>query len=244
MDFSIVIPAWNEEAYLPKTLTAVMAVVQKIEEQGVHHGEVIVVDNNSTDTTAAVAAKFQVKLVFEPVNQIARARNTGASVAAGEALIFLDADSQCSEHLLSVVLDKLSGNSVAGGGSIIAPDTPVSVSAQRGISFWNWLSIKARLAAGCFVYCRADAFNDIGGFSDRVYAGEEIFLSRQLKRWAKRHKMTFDIATIDPVITSARKLQWYSSAQILRQMLLMFIPGAVFSKRLCKTWYDTSAKRR
>lgn len=244
MDYSIVIPAWNEEAFLPKTLTAVMAVVQKVDAQGVHRGEVIVVDNNSTDDTAAVAAEYQAKVVFEPVNQIARARNAGASVALGEALIFLDADSQCSERLLNVVLEKLSGSCVAGGGSTIASDTPVSQSAQRGISFWNWLSIKARLAAGCFVYCRADAFHDIGGFSNRVYAGEEIFLSRQLKRWAKRHKMTFDIVSIDPVITSSRKLQWYSSAQIIQQMLLMFIPGAVFSKRLCKTWYDTNAKRR
>ena len=244
MDYSIVIPAWNEEAYLPKTLTTVMAAVNQINAQGVHHGEVIVVDNNSTDNTAAVAADYQAKVVFEPVNQIARARNTGASFASGEALIFLDADSHCGERLLSFVLEKLSGNCVAGGGSIIAPDTPVPTSAQRGISFWNWISTNARLAAGCFVYCRADAFHDVGGFSERVYAGEEIFLSRQLKRWAKRRKMTFDIVSIDPVITSARKLQWYSSAQIIQQMLLMFIPGAVFSKRLCKTWYDTSAKRR
>ncbi|MFK8076118.1 MAG: glycosyltransferase [Granulosicoccus sp.] len=244
MDFSIVIPAWNEESYLPKTLNSVLAAVQKIEAKGVHRGEVIVVDNNSSDATAAVAAQFPVKVVFEPINQIARARNTGASVARGEALIFLDADSQCSEHLLSVVLEKLVGSSVAGGGSIITPDAPVSASAQRGISFWNWISIKARLAAGCFIYCRVDAFNDIGGFSERVYAGEEIFLSRQLKRWAKRRNLTFDIISIDPVITSARKLEWYSSAQILQQMLFMLIPGAVFSKRFCKTWYDTSAKRR
>lgn len=244
MNYSIVIPAWNEAAFLPATLTAVNAVVSAVDRNGVHLGEVIVVDNNSSDNTAAIAVEHGAMLTFEAVNQIAKARNAGAAIAKGEALIFLDADSQCSKELLLVVLEKLTSGSVVGGGSTIVTDKPVSTAALRGINFWNYLSKNLKLAAGCFVYCRRDAFDQVGGFSERVYAGEEIFLSRQLKRWARRNAMTFDIVSSNPVTTSSRKLQWYSSYQIIQQMLLMLIPGAVFSKRLCKTWYDSSATRR
>lgn len=244
MRFSVIIPAWNEEAFLPHTLTSITAVMQRLEEKGVHQGELIVVDNNSSDSTADIAKQFGALVAFEPVNQIARARNRGAQIATGDSLIFLDADTCCSEKLLEHVLGKLASGIVVGGGSTIVADREVPPMARRGIQFWNWLGCKARLAAGCFVYCRRDAFDAVGGFSDRVYAGEEIFLSRVLKRWAKQNNMTFDIVSIDPVITSARKLEWYSPIQLVKQVLLMLIPGAVFSKTLCRTWYDSNAKRK
>ena len=70
-----------------------------------HEGQLIVVDNNSSDATAQIARDHGATVVYEPVNQIARARNRGAEAAEGEALIFLDADSQCTSCLLGHVLD-------------------------------------------------------------------------------------------------------------------------------------------
>src|SRR5438876_11028275 len=61
--------------------------------------ELIVCDNNSDDRTAQIARAAGARVVFEPVNQIARARNTGAAHAAGEWLIFIDADSHPSREL-------------------------------------------------------------------------------------------------------------------------------------------------
>ncbi len=202
------------------------------------------VDNNSTDTTAEIARSFGAMVVFEPVNQIARARNRGAEAASGEVLIFMDADTSCSENLLNHVLTRLATGSVVGGGSIIAPDKPIAAAAMRGIRFWNGFSRTANLAAGCFVFCRRDAFDAIGGFSDKVYAGEEIFLSRALKRWGRKHDMRFEIMTVDAVVTSVRKLEWYSPMQLARQTLLVLIPGALYSRRLCRTWYDNEKHGR
>ncbi len=244
MHYSLIIPAWNEASYLEHTLISVVAAMQQIKDQGVHSGELIVVDNNSTDATAAIASDCGATVVFEPVNQIARARNRGAEAAEGNALIFLDADTTCSARLLSHVLAALESGQVVGGGSVIAPDKPVAAAAMRGIRLWNWIARTGRLAAGCFVYCRRDAFDAVGGFSDRVYAGEEIFLSRQLKKWGREHRMRFEIVDVAPVVTSVRKLDWYSPMQLARQAVLILIPGAVFSKRLCKTWYDTDARRK
>ena len=244
MKYSLIIPAWNEEEFLPDTLMAVQAAMSDLASHSVHQGKLIVVDNNSNDATAQVAKEHGATVVFEAVNQIARARNRGAAAAEGDALIFLDADSQCSSLLLEHVLDLLSADRTVGGGSTIAPDRPVKGSALRGLKLWNKIALRGGLAAGCFVYCRKDAFDEVGGFNVRVYAGEEIYLSRALKRWGRRHDMQFHIATVSPVITSVRKLDWYSPLQLVRQVLLVLIPGAVYSKRFCKTWYDSGSREK
>ena len=78
----IIIPAFNEEAYLPATLATVRAGVDHLRARCATDAavsvNVIVVDNNSTDETAAVARNEGSRVVYEPVQGIARARNTGA----------------------------------------------------------------------------------------------------------------------------------------------------------------------
>ncbi|MFK7997609.1 MAG: glycosyltransferase family 2 protein [Granulosicoccus sp.] len=244
MKYSLIIPAWNEAEFLPMTLQSINATIKQLEAQSVHRGELIVVDNNSTDNTADIARANGATVVFEEINQIARARNRGAKSAQGDALVFLDADSQCSVQLLNYVLDLLEEGGTVGGGALIAPDKPIAGAALRALKLWNRIAIKGKFAAGCFVYCRKTAFDDVGGFDTRVYAAEEIYLSRALKKWGRRRSQQFHIATLEPVVTSVRKLEWYTSAQIVRQALMVLIPGAVYSKRLCKTWYDNGSRKK
>ncbi|NJK91223.1 MAG: glycosyltransferase family 2 protein [Blastochloris sp.] len=90
---SFVLPAYNEADQLPHSLAAIH------ESMKPHHGityEVIVCDNNSTDSTSDLARAAGARVVFEPHNQIAKARNTGAQSTLGEWLCFVDADSQVS----------------------------------------------------------------------------------------------------------------------------------------------------
>ena len=86
--YSVIIPAYNEETFLPATLTSLHLAMDSIP----HNGEIIVVDNNSTDNTRQVAEKYGAKVVFEPFRQIAKARNSGAKAAKSIFFIFLDAD--------------------------------------------------------------------------------------------------------------------------------------------------------
>lgn len=239
--YSIIVPAYNEGGFLAATLTAIM------ESTAALGGpvEVIVVDNNSTDSTAAIARDFGARVVAEPINQISRARNAGARAARGPYLIFIDADTLVSGPLLDAALEKLDSGTVSGGGTTIAIDTTHRL-AMMATASWNWLATRLPLAAGCFIYCRRDAFEAIGGFSEAVYASEELWLSRDLKRWSKRHGYDFVVLDI-PVMTSARKLDWLSAAQIFRQtMALVLFPFAVRSKRWCQAWYfrpdDTDAR--
>ncbi|HEY8251721.1 MAG TPA: glycosyltransferase, partial [Burkholderiales bacterium] len=100
MKVSVVVPAFNEERLLAGSLTAIRAAARAFDDAG-WACELIVCDNNSTDRTAEIAREAGARVVFEPVNQIARARNAGAARASGEWLVFVDADSYPSRELFA-----------------------------------------------------------------------------------------------------------------------------------------------
>ena len=78
MHLSIIIPAFNEERLIEHCLRSVSASLAVNDRPGLT-SEIIVVDNNSTDNTANLARQAGAGVVFEPINQIGRARNTGAA---------------------------------------------------------------------------------------------------------------------------------------------------------------------
>ena len=83
MKVTIIVPAFNEEAYLAHTLDSVRAAANHLCARSDADVDIIVVDNDSEDETAAVARNKGARVVHEPVRNIARARNTGAGHAAG-----------------------------------------------------------------------------------------------------------------------------------------------------------------
>src|SRR5689334_19856462 len=88
MRISLVIPAYNEEAYLGDCLDSVIA-------SGARFHEIIVVDNASTDRTAEVAAaRSGVRVVHEPVKGLLAARQRGYLESTGEAVAYVDADTR------------------------------------------------------------------------------------------------------------------------------------------------------
>jgi glycosyltransferase involved in cell wall biosynthesis len=236
--YSVVIPAYNEEACLPGTLASVREAMRMVEEVG----EVVVVDNNSSDGTAAVAREWGARVVFEPVNQISRARNAGARAAAGAWLIFLDADTLLPAGLLVRALANLRSGTVAGGGAVLEMDEVVGARMQAVVNGWTWVSRTLHWAAGSFVYCTREGFEAVGGFSLEVYAGEEVIFSRAYARWARKHGRKFRVVDEPPVVTSARKLKWYSATQVFGMVALMLLfPWAVRNKRWCGFWYKRPA---
>ncbi|MDH5183041.1 MAG: glycosyltransferase [Gammaproteobacteria bacterium] len=232
--YSIIIPAYNEERWLPKTLTDIKQAMATIPLAA----EIIVCDNNSTDATAAVAEQLGAKVVFEPYNQISRARNNGARQARGKYLIFVDADTSISSGLLQTALNNLQSGHCCGGGAIVALDGEITSVERLGLWWWNQLSMRLRVAAGCFVYCLREDFESIGGFSEAVYASEELWFSRCLHRLGKKRNMPFCIIKEFSALSSGRKAQWYSPGrQFLLLLLLLLFPFLVRYRRFCSFWY-------
>jgi glycosyltransferase involved in cell wall biosynthesis len=232
--YSIIIPAYNEEKWLTRTLPYLKIAMDTLDVSG----EVIVVDNNSTDGTARIARRHNARIVFEPVNQISRARNTGASIAKGRYFIFLDADTYLAPVLLKSAWQHLSGGRCCGGGCLVDFDKPISLFSRKILDLWNWISITFGFAAGCFIYCRRDGFEAIGGFSEKVYASEEIWFSRELKSWGNTRNLVFQMISAHRIITSSRKLDWFSPIELaLSGLVLTIFPFSVRFRRLCSHWY-------
>jgi glycosyltransferase involved in cell wall biosynthesis len=236
LKLSIVVPAFNEERLLARTLAAIRAAAGVFDAEG---WEIVVCDNNSTDCTAEIARAAGAKVVFEPHNQISRARNRGASAAAGEWLVFVDADSMPSRELFADLKAAIDSGRVLGGGSTLAADEDV-LPVRAAFACWNAIGRTMRWAAGAFVYCETAAFGAAGGFSEELYASEELELSGRLKRLAREQGREFRILHRHPLRTSARKMHlyaWRELAVVLGRFLLH--PRRMLrSARECSPWYD------
>jgi glycosyltransferase involved in cell wall biosynthesis len=211
MKLSIVIPAFNEEKLLGACLSSVRAAASAC---GLADYQLVVCDNNSTDATPRLAREAGAQVVFEPVNRISLSRNAGAAAATGDWLLFIDADSQLSTATLRAMLDAAASGRWVGGGAVIDFDEKPFWGAFM-VKLWAALSRLMKWAAGSFVFCRADAFRQVGGFPPELAAGEEVGLSRELKLWGKSRGLGFTIITHAPHISSGRKFHLYSPAEFL-----------------------------
>ena len=205
--------------------------------------EVIVTDNNSTDATADLARSAGARVVHEPVQQIARARNAGAAVAGGDWFLFIDGDSILHADSLTDMLEQIESGRYVGGGCVLGlSDTPLVGHFAAGL--WNVISRMFTLAAGSFIFCRSDAFREVGGFDETLYAAEELALTKALKRWGKSasdgRRLKFVILRKQPHISSGRKFYLYSKREITALLLRsLFRPFSTLrSRKHLDVFYD------
>ncbi len=238
MKISVVIPAFNEEKLIGATLRSIQAADAAFSGLG-WEMETVVCDNNSTDGTAELARAAGARVVFEPVNQIARARNTGAAAAGGEWLVFVDADSRPERELFAEVAGEIQSGRCLAGGCTVRMDERHFLG-DCGTSLWNLISRVAKWTAGSFIFCETAAFRKIGGFNMELFASEEIDLSKRLKKLARREGKKVVILHRHPLLTSARKLSLYSRREYARLLTRMiFHPRkSTRSREACQPWYD------
>ncbi len=239
MRVSVVLPAFNEEKLLPAALASVKEAASAFTARG-WEWECVVCDNNSTDATSAVARAAGATVVFEPVNQIGRARDAGARVATGAWLVFIDADSTPSAELFASIATRIAEGRAVGGGSTVELEPGTPRYARFVCGLWNLWSRLAGWAAGSCVWVEADAFRAVGGFGTEYYAGEEVFLSRRLKALARRSGRRFVILSDHPLRTSSRKLKLYTLTEAGRFFFRMLFTAGRAAKRPenCEIWYD------
>lgn len=249
MHLSVIIPAFNEEKIILSTLDNISAALGQNSVPG-FTWEIIVCDNNSSDNTSAVASGAGAKVVFEPVNQISRARNAGAGAATGDWLLFIDADTHPGPALITDVLTLIDRGKYIGCGSTIeVMDGSLfnKLSMERLNPFYRFLNV----CGGAFLLCSKEAFDNIEGFSDRLWAYEELDFVIRLKRYGRRQGRKFTVLHNHPVRTSGRKVDFnfialtrlfFSTiAAIMLYLLHFIIPKKVvqkLSKWLLGFWYN------
>ena len=238
MRITVVVPAFNEAKLLPATLAAIEQARTAFHQRG-WSSEIVVCDNNSSDGTSEIARRSGATVVFEPVNQIGRARNTGAAAATGDWLIFIDADSEPSVELFAAVADRIASGQVLAGGALIELDRAPRW-ARVGAEVWGLWSRLARHMAGAFIFVETSVFVEIGGFDARFFAGEELDLSQRLKVLARKRGRRIEILPRPRLRTSARKASLYTPKETFQFLLrALFRPKKTLSNRDdCHLWYD------
>lgn len=227
---SFVIPAHNEEALLGQTLQALRKAADTLKTPY----EVIVVDDDSTDRTAAIARSWNASVVPVKLRKISAVRNAGARVARGDVFIFVDADTLVMANTLGAVATALDRGAIGGGARVKLDD---------GVPLWGRLLTKMvvavffqmRLAGGCFIFARRSVFETVGGFDETYFASEEVHLSRALKRQGRF------VIVRPPVITSGRKFRIFSARDYFQQAARFFRGGgwSGVKRRDClPMWYE------
>ncbi|MDX1396844.1 MAG: glycosyltransferase [Gemmatimonadota bacterium] len=226
---SFVVPAYNESAFLASTIGAIRRSADPLGRVY----EIVVADDASTDGTGALAESLGARVVRCANRQIAGTRNAGALAAHGDILIFVDADTTVNEAVIRAALEAIERGAV-GGGCRVDWEEPVQLPWR--IFVWTLMTLFGTVhwAAGSFLFCTRAAFVAAGGFDERLYAAEEIWMSRALKRHGRF------VVLRQRVVTSARKLRDHSSFHVLRVLgsIVLRGPRSVRKRKGLELWYD------
>lgn len=225
---SFIVPAHNEAALIGGTLEALHSAARVAGQPY----ELIVVDDASTDATARIATDAGARVVRVEHRHIAATRNAGARAAAGDTLVFVDADTLVPAATLREALEALAHGAV-GGGATLRLHGRLRRSERAVLAFATWLLRVARIAPGCFVFCTAAAYAASGGFDERYYAGEDVAFSRALARHGRF------VVLRTHVSSSARKLRTHSLFDHLRLAgrFLWRRRGLLQSRQGLDLWY-------
>jgi len=232
---SVIVPAYNEEFELPKTLAALFPALRAAG----YSFEVIVVDDHSTDRTAAIAQEAGARVLTVSLRQISAVRNVGAKAAQGDFLLFVDADTRISETVIRGAVETMQKGAV-GGGAWVRFEPPISPMIAAVIEVFDFFYMRVcRWAAGCFLFARRADFQAVGGFDQTLYASEEIDLSRRLK---KRGPF---ILLSHPVHTSARKARMYSLTWPIRIIGRLLLKGrkVLETREGLDVWYSDKREK-
>ena len=198
---SIIIPTYNEEKALPKTLQALFA------QSGSF--ETILVDGGSTDRTSTILDDFEFRpgslltphssrLALTAPKGRASQMNAGAKHANGEWLLFLHADTILPDGAIQRLNDMETDQSIQAGGFMhrfSGDDWRLKL-----ISFLdNFRCTRSRIIYGDqALFVRRTLFEQLGGFPNRPILEDVAFCERLIK-------VTNPLLLFPPVITDARK---------------------------------------
>ena len=199
---SVVIPAYNEELFLPRLLKSLKK--QTFKEKF----EVIVVDNNSTDKTVSVAKSFNAKVVVEKNQGYAQSCNRGFFAAKGEIIARADADYVVPEGWLQEIYDTFKKDSSLIG--IGGPTYPLESTWLENVFYYPfvliWMYILKVFRRGYLfpnMAVKKEAFYKTGGWNTKIAFGEDQNMCVQLKEIGE-----VGIVPNMYVYTSVRKLRF------------------------------------
>ena len=176
--------------------------------------QILVVDNASTDRTAELAQDAGAAVVHEAEHNIARVRNAGAAIALHDVLVFLDADTLVPPELLLRIAQAMA-NPTCAGGSVDFMHQSNRLLVRAYLRFWRILGLIGGMAQGACQFCRKSVFQELGGYDETWYVGEDVDFYWRLKRLARQRKLRISFIRELRVIPSPRRWDGWPLWRIL-----------------------------
>ncbi len=237
--FSLIIPARNEEAYLPRLLDTV-DVARRRYAGGPDAVEVIVADNVSTDRTADIARQHGCRLVRVETRVIGAVRNGGARAARGEMLAFVDADARIHPETFNAIERLMrSGHVVAGASGVRLERLSVGIAATLALMLpLVWLT---GMDTGV-TFCRRADFEAVGGYSEERKFAEDVQFLFDLRRLGRRSGQRLGRTRSAKALASVRKFdrygEWHYFALIARGLWVMLWHPHALERWVHEYWYS------
>jgi glycosyltransferase involved in cell wall biosynthesis len=181
---SLVIPAYNEERFLPRLLDSVDEAARRY-AHGPASVEVIVADNASNDRTAELARRRGCRVVSVEKRCIAAARNAGGRAARGEIVGFVDADMRIHPGTFDAIEKALASDRIVGGATGC---TLERWSVGLAVTFAMFIPMVwlTRFDTGV-VFCRRSDFEATGGYNESLQLAEDVAFLFALRGVGRRH---------------------------------------------------------
>ncbi len=237
--FSVIIPAYNEAAYLPRLLDS-LSQAQARYRGGAAAVEIVVADNASTDGTAAIAEARGCRAVRVTKRVIGAARNGGARAAEGEILCFVDADMRVHPETFNAIDGAFAGGRVHGGATGVRLER-----VSPGIALTWLLLVPMVWVFGIdtgVVFCRREDFVTMGGYPEDRLVAEDVRFLMALKRLGRRRGQRLVRLRRAKAIASTRKFDRHGDWHLLRVMPRMAWHWVVNPRRMEEMarayWYE------
>src|SRR5215203_3643267 len=212
---SIVIPAYNEAALLPRLLDTIDGARGRF-AGGADAVEVIVADNSSTDGTATIASARRCRVATVSKRMIGAARNGGAALATAPILCFTDADMQIHPDTFNAIEAALADRRIVGGATGITMERW-----SFGIVYAYASLVPLAWATGMdtgVVFCRRADFETVAGYDETRHFAEDVDFLRRLMRLGRLRGQPFVRLKGVKAIASARKFDRYGEWHYLSMM--------------------------
>jgi glycosyltransferase involved in cell wall biosynthesis len=238
MKISVIVPAYDEEQYLPETL----GLIGKGLSIAACPSEIIVVDNDSHDGTKRIAESFGAKVFLEIEHNIAKVRNTGAKNSNGDVLIFIDADTHVPETLFKKIVSIMEDGKCFGGAVAVDYEDFERKWMKYYLLGWKFWGTIFNMTQGAAQFCRKTVFERLEGYDQTIFMGEDVEFYWRLSKYARRNNGYLRFVKHPKVKTSPRRFDKMSLWKTFLLTHPIFIRLTWRKRSFWKDWYEKAVR--